>query len=285
MTQRLVIRQAGADPELDTTTDDADERLSLIAAELLPLDRQVAAGLLPSVRVDHLCAGQVAVARAEDGTVVSVQAGMTGAGLGAPYGTFATRFAGTGASICPLPSGLDPLVAAAGASSAIAARLALDAADAGPGDVVCVTGAGGAVGSAACELARDRGCGVVPVTRTAPAADAGPWDVVIDCAAGPLLEILVRGAAPRARHVIVGYADGGVVSLALPLLLVGEHRLIGFNVYRADRRVFDAAHAAALDDLARGIVTVPVERRRTVPLDQAADAYAGKARVLLGPPE
>lgn len=259
------------------------ELVDLVAAELLPLDLQVARGLLPSVRVADLPAGQVAVGRRRsDAALVSVQAGRSGWGLGAPVGTFATSFPRPADVVCArLPDGLDPLVAAAGTSSVLAARLALEAAECTPEDTVLVTGSSGAVGSAAVQLARARGCQVLTHGRGEPVPPGA--SVVVDCAAGPQLADIVRTAAPGARHVVVGYAGDGMTTFPLPLLLLGQHRLQGFNVYQVGADAFARGHEAALRDLAAGTVTVPEGRRRTVALSRAAAAYEAGDRVLLVP--
>ena len=282
MTQGLVIPLAGADPELRQVAAGRGA-LELVAAELMPLDLQIAAGRLPSVTVKDLRPGQVAIARNAAGELLSVQGGRVGFGLGGPHGTFAESFDAAGASAVPVPPGLDPLVAAAGVSSVLAARLALEAAQTEVGDVVLVVGARGAVGSAAASLARSRGCEVVEITRADPQAAlaaAPPADVVVDMVGGPLLADVIRASGPRARHVLVGYAGDGVTTFALPLLLVREHRLMGLNVYATPQREFDAAHVGALADLAEGRVSVPEERLALLPLERAAEAYAGRRRVL-----
>lgn len=280
MTQGLVIPSAGAAPQLQPVAGDGP--LELVAAELLPLDLQVARGALPSVKVVNLRAGQVAVARTADGSMVSVQAGRVGTGLGALSGTFAERFTAPDSVVAALPAGLDPLIAAAGTSAAIAARLALSAAECTPQDTVLVVGAGGAVGSAAVAIARASGCVVREMRRGETLRGSAP-SVVIDCVGGPTLVEVIRESAARARHVLVGYAGDGNASLPLPLLLVREHRLLGFNVYLAEQSVFVAAHQRALEDLASGVVVVPASRLATVPLAGAAAAYAEGRRVLLTP--
>jgi NADPH2:quinone reductase len=282
MTQGLVIPLPGAAPELRDIAVGANP-VELVAAELMPLDLQIAAGRLPSVNVKDLRAGQVAVGRNAAGELLSVQGGRAGLGLGAPNGTFSESFEAGRASAVLVPTGLDPLVAAAGVSSVIAARLALEAAQAEVGDVVLVVGARGAVGSAAASLARSRGCEVVEVTRDDPhaaLAAAPPADVVVDCVGGPLLADVIRASGARARHVLVGYVGDGVTTFALPLLLVREHRLMGLNVYATPEREFEAAHVGALADLAAGRVDVPESRLELVALSRAAEAYAGRRRVL-----
>ena len=282
MTQGLVIPRAGAEPELRHVPA-GPGALELVAAELMPLDLQIAAGRLPSVTVNDLRPGQVAIGRNTAGELLSVQGGRVGFGLGGPRGTFAESFDAAGASAVPVPSGLDPLVAAAGVSSVLAARLALEAAQAEVGHVVLVVGARGAVGSAAASLARSRGCEVVEITRDEPQAAlaaAPPVDVVVDMVGWPLLADVIRASGPRARHVLVGYAGDGVTTFVLPLLLVREHRLMGLNVYATPQREFDAAHVGALADLAEGRVTIPEERLALMPLERAAEAYAGRRRVL-----
>lgn len=284
MTQAVVIPAPGAAPELRQLPGHEGD-LELVAAELLPLDLQVAAGALPSVPVHDLRAGQNAVARRSDGALVSVQAGRLGWGLGAPIGAFASLLAEPADAVL-VPIGLDPLIAAAGVSSGIAARLALTTAGVAAGERVLVVGAAGAVGSAAATLALHQGAEVIELTRASASqilSGSPAPDIVIDCVGGPLLLDVIRASGPRARHVLVGYVGDGVATLPLPLLLVREHRLMGFNVYRADADEYVTAHRMALADLASGLLTVPESRMRTVPFERVAAAYADGARVLLTP--
>jgi NADPH:quinone reductase-like Zn-dependent oxidoreductase len=106
--------------------------------------------------------------------------------LGRPLNTHAEQVVLDAAAITPAPRGLDPVAASTIPLNALTADQALDALALPAGATVLVTGAAGAVGGYAVQLARHRGLEVV---ATAAAADEG----------------LVRGLG--ARHFVPRGAD------------------------------------------------------------------------------
>ena len=125
----------------------------------------------------------------------------------------------------------------------------------GAGETVLVTGAGGAVGSAAIELARHRGARVIAAASTAEkrdfalargadvaigyerlrddalaASDGAGVDVVIDQVGGDAFDNALRTLRPFGRMVAVGFAGGRIPQTPANLLLVKNIAVVGHNM-------------------------------------------------------
>ena len=157
------------------------------------------------------------------------------------------------------------------------------------GEQVLVTGATGAVGSIAVQLALAMGLHVHAVVRDAaqavrlPAGADGVLandlaasgtqlaaDVLIDTIGGALLPAMLRSVAPGGRAVLVGYTAGHAISLDLPELLQRDVALLPLNMLR-----HEAAGRAAVPELLQrlgdGRLRLEVTR---FPLHEAAAALA-----------
>jgi NADPH:quinone reductase len=306
--RRVLVVETGEPPtiavdeaELDPTPfGDVDSlvEVELIAADIVPLDRQIAAGRFPPAGPAPYQPGVSAVGRLAEGTLVSVQGGHQRMGFGRP-GCFADRFLAPMAACLPLPTGLDPLVAAAGAETATTAHLLLhDHAALQAGERILVLGANGGVGGACVELAVALGADVIAASRrpeelTVPAgvrvvgyddlAGLGA-NVIIDPVGGDIFTAAVRAGGYRCRHVFLGYPAGAVISFVLPLLMIAEHRIFGVNEHAIAEPVFLDAARSALDALAEGTIRPRVAS--TFGLDAAALAFASPStsgRTLLVP--
>ena len=283
----LPVPQSGSGPG----PGPVDVVLDLVAADVLPLDVQIAAGRFPPARPAPLQPGVSAVARRRDtGEVVAVQGGHAGMGF-ARAGTFASTFVAPAESLLAIPKGLDHRLVAAGLGPALTARLALcDIACVEAGETVLVLGANGGVGRACAQLARHLGATVVTAARDGAdrtydqLAGAGAH-VIIDPVGGSILPAAILAGGSRCRHVFLGYSAGAAVELRLPLLMINEHRLMGFNEYAHPHDKFMSAAWAAIEDIEHGI-SVPVIAG-IWPLAEASTAYAtvgtGSGRVLLVP--
>ena len=115
-----------------------------------------------------------------------------------------------------------------------------------PGERVAVTGASGAVGSMAVQLARQAGATVVDTPDA-----SSPVDLLVDTVGGAVLEQGIRVVAPGGRVVLVGYTAGEQVSLFLPELLQRDVRLLPLNMYRREAQG-RAAAPGLLEQLADG---------------------------------
>jgi NADPH:quinone reductase-like Zn-dependent oxidoreductase len=201
-----------------------------------------------------------------------------------PHGAYAERVVVPAESVARVPAGASDAEAATLPMNGLTARAALDALALEPGQVLAVTGAAGAVGGYAIQLAKDDGLTVV--------ADAAPADEELVDALGADA-VVPRGDdfASRVRLVHPDGVDGLVDAALLEALAVhavrdggGMATLRGFGGTGPDDRgvrcfpVFVRNHArehAVLDRLRAeaeaGTVTLRVAR--TMPAAQAAEAH------------
>lgn len=181
------------------------------------------------------------------------------------------------------------------------------------GETALVTGAGGTVGAAACQIAHWRGARVIGTVRarrdpTAPpdavraiadplidlesmdlveavrAATGGRGaDVVLDVVGGPLFEPCLRCLAQRGRQVSIAASGDPRVSFNLADFYHREARLLGVDSlalgFAASRRALEAI----LPVILAGALTPPAVE--TVPLAGAPAAYraldGGRSRAKL----
>jgi len=193
-----------------------------------------------------------------------------GGGLGsARSGTWAEYVAVTARAASPVPEGRDLALAAAGGSVAATAWAAvLDVGALQSGDRVGVTGASGAVGSLAAQLAVRNGAGSVVgwtrsgevpsgVVRAVPDDEVEPVDLLVDTVGGAGLAERLGSVRPGGRAVLVGYAAGTEVELSIPHLLAGDVTLLPLNMMR--RRLPRGVEADLVADVAAGTLRLAVE--------------------------
>ena len=138
------------------------------------------------------------------------------------------------------------------------------------GERVLVSGASGAVGGVAVQLARAAGAQVGDRRRGRTATTQRPFDLLIDAVGGPPLAGLLARLVPGGRAVLVGYTAGRNVALDLAELMQRDLRLLPLNMLRREAE----ARAAAPELLARladGRLELAL---RTFALSQAAEAMA-----------
>lgn len=232
---------------------------------------------------------------------------IRGGGVGVTRdGTWAELVAVPDAALSPLPEGVPPELAATFYSPAATAALA-HVGDLRRGEHVVVTGAAGAVGSLAVQLALRAGGAVtavvgaearraavppgaaVVVGRGAEAAvqlSAGPPpDLLVDTVGGPGLADLVAAVRPGGRVALVGYTAGTQVTIDLARLLQADVRLLPVNLLRLAGPAAELA-PGLLADLVAGRLRLHVA---TFPLTRAAAALdhlvggAATGRVALLP--
>jgi NADPH:quinone reductase-like Zn-dependent oxidoreductase len=198
-------------------------------------------------------------------------------------------------AVHPCPEGADPLLAACFFSPATSAAVAVhDLGRLTTGSRVLVTGAAGAVGSLAVQLAAGAGAHVVGsvgrperVTDVDPAAAdvvvgtspiVEPVDVLIDTIGGRGLEDRLGLVAPGGRAVLVGYTAGNEVRLDLPTFVRRDVALLPLNMIRRAPAAFAMADDL-LVRLSRGELRLEVT---SYPLSEVARAWtdlcAGQAR-------
>lgn len=236
--------------------------LRVLAAPLNPLDLLIASGTFHSAHYDDpYVPGSEFVGVVEESDAHATGSLMYGECHASPTapGAFAERVVVPDDDLLPLPTGVDPVLAAAVGNSGIAAFLPLvGTARLRPGETVLVLGATGAVGRLAVQIAHQHGAGrVVGVARNVETleqlltigADAvvalradedsdelasrlrestGSVDVVLDCLYGAPLEAALQVCAPHARVVNVGHSAGPTARIAAGVLRGRQITLIGF---------------------------------------------------------
>jgi NADPH2:quinone reductase len=211
---------------------------------------------------------------------------LRGAGLGILRdGTWRELIAAPDAALGELPPAVRFPLGSAFFSPCTSAWVALhDVGQLRAGERVLVSGASGAVGSVALQLAREAGATVRAVVfddaqaaRLPPGIEAvaaqalqPEADLLLDTVGGAALPQALRGVAPGGRAVLVGYAGGNDTLLNLPELLQRDVRLLPLNMLRREA----AGRAAApglLERIAQGRLELAVQE---FPLADAAGALA-----------
>jgi len=211
---------------------------------------------------------------------------LRGAGLGiARDGTWCELIDAPDEALGPLPDAVPATLGAAFFSPCTSAWVALrEVAQLRAGERVIVSGATGAVGSLAVQLARELGAPAAALVSDAAQAARLPAgvpalsieqltpqaDVLIDTVGGATLAAALHGVAPGGRAVLVGYTGGATVELDLPQLLQRDVALLPLNMLRREA----AGRAAApglLERLARDSLTLAVQ---PFALHEAAQALA-----------
>jgi NADPH2:quinone reductase len=230
------------------------------------------------------------------GTIRELGDGVTGLAVGQRVAAFTHGGGLAGVAVAeasltvPLPDAVaSPLAAAAPLMLSTALLLLADAARFRPGESVLMHSAGGGVGAAVAQLVPVLGggprIGVVGRADKVAQARAAGWDsvvvrgddlvarareaaggrvdVILDPSGTRMLDADLELAAPGARIVLFGNADGGQPAPlpALGRLIGGNVSLVGFSINRltatAPLRV-TAALRRAVALLADGALTLPV---------------------------
>lgn len=194
----------------------------------------------------------------------------------------------------PIADSMDYVTASAVVHSvSVALHMLRVAGDPGPGDTVLVTGATGAVGSAAVELAQSRGAQVIGAASTpdrARAALQAGIAAAVDYADPADLPAAVRAVSPQGVSAALDTTGrGAVVSNAIEALgwagtavscsaQPGERVDLDLGSLYRGRRKFVGAAGSNFDDVRDALEAVATGRvraraPRTFPLHQARDAY------------
>ena len=171
---------------------------------------------------------------------------VRGAGLGTRFdGTWREIIDAPDAAIGRLPERVPMSLGSAFFSPCTSAWVALhEVARVRAGERVLVSGASGAVGSLAMQLARDAGAGAVAWKPDEPGSNA---DVLIDTVGGPVLAAALERIEAGGRAVLVGYTAGNQITLDIARFLQRDVSLLPLNMFRRDA----AGRAAAPELLAR----------------------------------
>jgi NADPH:quinone reductase-like Zn-dependent oxidoreductase len=260
-------------------------------AQVAHLDSDVVAGTfgllppLPFVPGTEAAGVVVSSGSLPAGTRVRVRGGGIGT---ARDGTWATHLVAPDAAVAPLPDGVDDALACCAFSPLATAWAAVhDVAAVRPGQRVLVTGASGAVGGVAVQLAAEAGAEVtgwvsrpeklahVPASATARVVtEAGPaepeFDAVVDTVGGPVLADALARVLPGGVAVLVGYTAGRRIGIDLQALMLADVSLRPVNLIRRTRGLL-AAFDRLLPRLARGELVLPVERHPATEVATALD--------------
>jgi len=183
---------------------------------------------------------------------------LRGSGLGTTEdGTWCELIDASDAAIGPMPDRLDMALGAAFFSPCTSAWVGLhEIAKLQAGERVLVSGATGAVGSMAVQLARE--AGAVVLTRMEEAQQQ-PVHLLVDTVGGPVLEAALPCVAPGGRAVLVGYMAGNALPLNIAHFLQRDVALLPLNMFRREA-AGRAAVPALLARLADGRLTLEVKR-------------------------
>jgi NADPH2:quinone reductase len=174
---------------------------------------------------------------------------LRGSGLGTLFdGTWCELIDAPDEALGLLPDALPMTLGAAFFSPTTSAWVALhEVAKLQTGEQVLVTGASGAVGSLAMQLARDAGCTATPVDADAAPPAVASADLLIDTVGGNVLAATLPAVRPGGRAVLIGYTAGPTLQLDIAHFLQRDIALLPLNMFRREA----AGRAAAPELLAR----------------------------------
>ncbi|WP_405927121.1 zinc-binding alcohol dehydrogenase family protein [Streptomyces sp. NBC_00035] len=297
MSRALLLEQFGSVPRpVERPVPEPKPGHTLIrmrAAQVAHLDLNVVDGKfgilpdLPAVPGTTGCGIVLASDTHPEGSLVR----LAGKGLGMRRdGCWAEHALVPDAAVKAVAEGTDPALACSYFQPAGTAWAAVHViADVQPGERVLVTGAAGAVGSLAVQVAARAGAEVIGVVgrpgkldHVPSAAKAllaedlsaesvgGPIDVLIDTVGGPVLRAGLPLVRPRGRAALVGYTAGREFGVDLADFLLADVSLLPVNLMTRGREV--AADAERLlGELRTGELTLPIERYGLDGLEEAVD--------------
>jgi NADPH2:quinone reductase len=299
------VHAFGSDPVLEEAPEpnagEGEALISIEAAAVGHIDLTVASGRLavrpplPYVPGAEGAGRVLASSRLPQGTPVRIR----GRGVGvARDGTWRARAVVPEAAVVPVPEGVEPALATTFFAPCATAHAALhEVGRLEPGERVAVTGAAGAVGSVAVQLAiRGGAAQVIGIVSSAERMDAVPPGAVgvvrsdrgaasivrgeegvgllVDTVGGPALPDLVGVMRPGGRIVLVGYTAGNEVTFRLPALIDADVRLLPLNLMRWNERLLDVG-SRLLDELRRGDLRLAVTEFPLRALGEAIETLRG----------
>ncbi|MGC0386812.1 quinone oxidoreductase family protein [Streptomyces sp. SAI-129] len=190
----------------------------------------------------------------------------------------------------PMPEGTDPALACIYFSPVGTAWATVHAiAQVRPGERVMVTGASGAVGAVAVQLAARAGAEVVGVvsrpaklphvpgaakallgSALSEEAIGGKVDVLIDSVGGRILRNALTLVRPRGRAALLGYTAGRELTLDLADFFLADVSLLPVNMMSRGPEVAPEV-LRLLPDLSSGALTLPYERYGMDALGEAVE--------------
>lgn len=263
----------------DQTPGPGQVRIRVEAAAVNPVDLQTRTGIYhqlgwvaeSAVGLGWDVAGVVdAVGPGVEGLAIGTPVAALSAGVDRPYGAYADAILVSAVDVAVRPEGLDAVSAATVPLNATTASQALDLLGAPAGRALLVTGAAGAVGGYAAQLAAERGFQVTGLARPADAefvASIGA-QIVTGLPAGPAYDAVVDAAALGSAALAAVVADSHYVGVIPPAKPVPER---GITVSAVMVQPDGPLLAEFLERTASG--EMPARLHSTIPLEQAAEAH------------
>jgi NADPH2:quinone reductase len=161
---------------------------------------------------------------------------LRGSGLGTLFdGTWCELIDAPDEALGVLPDALPMPLGAAFFSPTTSAWVALhEVARLQAGEQVLVTGASGAVGSLAVQLAIEAGCVVTAVDPDAEPPLVASADLLIDTVGGSVLSAVLPAVRPGGRAVLIGYTAGPTLQLDIAHFLQRDVALLPLNMFRRE---------------------------------------------------
>lgn len=216
---------------------------------------------------------------------------LRGEGLGLSRdGAWAEHALVPDAAVEPMPEGTDPALACIHFSPVGTAWATVHSiAQVQPGERVLVTGASGAVGAVAVQLAARAGAEVIGavgrpaklphvpgVAKALLASDlsgetlGGKVDVLIDTVGGQILRNALALVRPRGRAALLGYTAGRELTLDLADFFLADVSLLPVNMISRGQEVAPEV-LRLLPDLSSGALSLPYERYGMNALGEAVE--------------
>lgn len=161
---------------------------------------------------------------------------LRGSGLGTLFdGTWCELIDAPDEALGLLPDALPMPLGAAFFSPTTSAWVALhEVARLQAGEQVLVTGASGAVGSLAVQLAIEAGCTVTAVGSDAEPPPVASADLLVDTVGGSVLSAVLPAVRPGGRAVLIGYTAGPTLQLDIAHFLQRDVALLPLNMFRRE---------------------------------------------------
>lgn len=293
--------------EIDLPQPGADEELVILGyAGVNPVDRYNSLGRVAADGPLPRTLGSEASGWTADGGLVLV----AGSGLGMSRdGVYATHVVAPRDAIVPVPSGVQPEVAAAAGVAGLTAYSVANLVEPADGETVLVLGAGGGVGlplvsylthlgarvfgqvgtAAKVEAVRAAGAVEVVVADGDSLADAlrsatgKPFvpDAVTDPLGGKFVRSVVEMLPTGGRYVVYGTSADAEVTLNWQTMYRKGLRISGYGGLTLTSERRRAALEAVLPLIARGEMRIPIQR--TYPLGEVSEAFSAIAgRTITG---
>ena len=302
----VVVTSWEAPPSVEQVTDPevlpGEVLVRIGAAAIGHLDLDVASGAFPVLPplpfIPGVEAAGVVVQAPDDCGVAPGDAVLVrGAGLGVVRnGSWAELVSAPVDALAAVPGGMDLPLAASFFVPTTTAAIALQEVGATAGMRLLVTGARGAVGSIAVQLAARLGCEVFAATRQPEqyplvgpsvtavlagqeaAQGATALDGIIDTIGGAQLADRLSLVRSGGACAVLGYAAGALSTMLLPAWLVANVRLIPINGIAHDALARSLAPSLA-SDLLSGALRLPVH---TYELDEIHEAMSSVRQGMVG---